>query len=93
MSESAPTPQDYSTRLRNLTEKREELITRHARLVAVKEQAEKQVVQLKEEMTALNTSPEKLDDDVAQAETNLAASIVHAEKSMSDVDQQLTIAG
>lgn len=89
---NAPTQQDYGTRLRLLSEKREEAVTRHARLKAIKEQAERQLIQLRQEMEALGTTPETLDQDVANAEETLAQSIQQSEEAMTELDRQITLA-
>jgi len=89
-AEAPPTEQDYSKRLRDLTDRKEQLERRATKLQLIHEQATKDLATIEDEMKVLGTSPEKIDEDLAAAEKDVKQVLEEYEKHLDTFDQELT---
>jgi len=87
--EAAPTTQDYSKQLRELTERREALSTRATKLELIHEQSEEAIKRIEEEMKTHGTSPEKIDDDLAKTDQELKTVLIEYKNHLDEYEAEL----
>jgi chromosome segregation ATPase len=86
----APDKQDYTELLDSLAKKQRDLDGRKAKLEVVHDQATKEMETLKEEMKTLGTSPEKLDQDLADEETKTKTAVSEYEAAVKQMEEIIT---
>lgn len=77
---------DPVQKVQALGEKRQQLLTRQARLQVVQEQATLEMARLVEEMKAHGTSPETLEVDLEAAEKKATEQVQTYEKDLADYE-------
>jgi chromosome segregation ATPase len=86
----APDKQDYAQLLDNLAKKQRDLDGRKAKLEVRHEEAVKELENLKEEMKTLGTSPDKIDQDLADAETQTKTAVSEYEAAVQQMEETIT---
>ena len=84
-----PEKVDYERELRELSEKREDLTKRLMHLQVQAEQAEREMEELKKEMTELGTSPETLDSDLQKKETEIGQALGTSKTEMEAFEKEI----
>lgn len=79
-------PLDPIQKVQALGEKRQQLLTREARLQVVHEQATHELTRLVEEMKTHGTSPETIETDLAEAEKKATEQVQTYEKDLTDYE-------